>query len=156
MPEPVMRPTSVDARSFVSGVDHPRRRADAETLLELFGSATGEEPVMWGPSIVGFGAYHYRYATGREGDAPAVGFSPRRANLALYVLTGSEESERWLSRLGKHRRGVSCLYVNKLDDVDLDVLRQLVQEGYEHAGGGPDGPAPDRRPDGGARADARA
>ncbi|GHD09224.1 hypothetical protein GCM10008096_21670 [Zhihengliuella salsuginis] len=127
-----MLPTDADPQAFVAAVEHPVRRADAERLLSLFTEATGREPVMWGPSIIGFGAYHYRYASGREGDAPAVGFSPRKANLVLYVLGSHDGAEPLLSRLGKHKRSVACVYVNKLADVDLDVLRELIAESYRH------------------------
>ena len=88
---------------------------------------TGEEPVMWGPSIVGYGSYHYRYASGQEADWPVVGFSPRKQNLSIYIMTGFEASDALLSRLGKHKTGRSCLYVNKLADVDLEVLETLVR-----------------------------
>lgn len=121
------RATDASVEAFIDAVDHPRRREDARTLLELMQRVTGEEPVMWGPSIVGYGSYHYRYASGQEADWPVVGFSPRRQNLSIYIMTGFEESDELLSRLGKHKTGKSCLYVNKLADVDLDVLETLVR-----------------------------
>ncbi|MXW04809.1 MAG: DUF1801 domain-containing protein [Gemmatimonadetes bacterium] len=121
------RPTDASVEAFIDAVDHPRRREDARTLLELMQRVTGEEPVMWGPSIVGYGSYHYRYASGQEADWPVVGFSPRKQNLSIYIMTGFEESDELLSRLGKHKTGKSCLYVNKLADVDLDVLERLVR-----------------------------
>jgi len=121
------RPTDASVEAFIDAVDHPRRREDARTLLELMHRVTGEEPVMWGPSIVGYGSYHYRYASGQEADWPVVGFSPRKQNLSIYIMTGFEESDELLSRLGKHKTGKSCLYVNKLADVDLDVLETLVR-----------------------------
>ena len=126
------QPTDVSVEEFVAGVEHPVRRSDAETLLEMFTRVTGEEPVMWGPSIIGFGQYHYVYDSGREGDAPAVGFSPRTANLTLYVLSDHPDQADLLARLGKHRTSVACLYINKLSDVDLDVLEQLVQTAYRY------------------------
>lgn len=132
MAEPVMRPTDVDPRGFITAMGHPVRRTDAEVLLELMEDATGQPAAMWGASIVGFGHYHYRYASGHEGDAAAVGFSPRKAHLVLYGLTYGETSEPLLVKLGKHRRGVGCVYVNKLADIDLAVLRQMVREGYEY------------------------
>ncbi|MHA7287955.1 DUF1801 domain-containing protein [Arthrobacter sp. MDT3-44] len=132
MADPVLRPTPVDPRAFIAGVEHPVRRADAEVLLELMEETTKQPPRMWGPSIVGFGEYHYRYASGREGDAAAVGFSPRRAHLVLYGLTYADQAEHLLGQLGKHRRGAGCLYVSKLDDINLTILRQLVQEAYNH------------------------
>lgn len=121
------RPTDASVDAFIDAVDHPRRREDARTLLELMQRVTGEEPVMWGPSIVGYGSYHYRYASGQEADWPVVGFSPRKQNLSIYIMTGFEESDELLSRLGKHKTGKSCLYVNKLTDVALDVLESLVR-----------------------------
>ncbi|MXX03821.1 MAG: DUF1801 domain-containing protein [Gemmatimonadetes bacterium] len=121
------RPTDASVEAFIDAVDHPRRREDARTLLELMQRVTGEEPVMWGPSIVGYGSYHYRYASGQEADWPVVGFSPRKQNLSIYIMTGFEESDELLSRLGKHKTGKSCLYVNKLADVDLEVLERLVR-----------------------------
>lgn len=127
------RPTTADPRAFIAAVEHPTRRRDAETLLELFAEATGQPATMWGPSIVGFGRYHYRYDSGREGDFLRVGFSPRRANLALYGLPAAPDSEALLARLGKHKRGVDCVYVNTLADVELGVLRELVGAAYRAA-----------------------
>lgn len=126
------QPTDVSVEDFIAAVEHPVRRSDAETLLEMFTHITGEEPVMWGPSIIGFGQYHYVYDSGREGDAPAVGFSPRKANLTLYVLSDHPEQRDLLARLGKHRTSVACLYINNLADVDLEVLAQLVETGYRY------------------------
>ncbi|MET1034285.1 MAG: DUF1801 domain-containing protein [Arthrobacter sp.] len=132
MSEAKTRPTAVDPRDFVDGVEHPVRHADAHALLALMGDVTGQPPVMWGPSIVGFGSYHYRYRTGREGDAPAVGFSPRAASLSLYGLAYGPHAPALLARLGRHRVGAACLYVNKLADVDPGILRQLVDTGYRY------------------------
>ena len=126
------QPTDVDPREFIAAVEHPVRRADAEVLLELMHKVTGEEPVMWGPSIIGFGSYHYKYASGREGDAPAVGFSPRKASQSLYVLADYPGLDELLSQLGKHKRSVACLYVNKLADIDLDVLTEMVKRCYDY------------------------
>jgi hypothetical protein len=125
-------PTDVPVDVFLASVEHPVRRRDGETVLRLMREVTGQEPVMWGPSIIGFGSYHYKYASGREGDAAAVGFSPRKANLALYGLTYVPGSAPLLERLGKHKTGAACLYVNKLADIDLDVLRELIALGYRH------------------------
>ncbi|MGF9647895.1 DUF1801 domain-containing protein [Pseudarthrobacter oxydans] len=132
MAENKTQPTTVPVDEFLASVEHPGRRADSFELLELMGSITGQESVMWRPGIVGFGSYHYRYASGREGDAAAVGFSPRRANLALYGLTYGPDAERLLPALGKHKTGVSCLYISKLQDVDRDVLAEMVRTGYHH------------------------
>lgn len=123
--------TDVDPADFIASVEHPTRRADAETLLEMMRRVTGCEAKMWGPSIVGFGRYHYTYESGREGEYMLTGFSPRKANLVLYVMPGYEDKDEILGRLGKHRIGKSCLYVNKLADVDLDVLEEIVATGVE-------------------------
>jgi hypothetical protein len=125
-------PTDVPVEEFLASVEHPVRRADGFELLELMKSVTGQDPVMWGPSIVGFGRYHYRYGSGREGDSAAVGFSPRKANLALHGLTYGPDADRLLPVLGKHKTGAACLYVNRLDDVDRDVLAGLIRSGYQH------------------------
>ena len=117
---------SVDA--YLDAVEHPRRRADARTLLALMQRVTGEPPTLWGTSIVGFGSYHYTYASGREGDWPVVGFAPRKQNLALYIMPGFSQYGALLQRLGKHRTGKSCLYLNKLEDVDMAVLEELVRK----------------------------
>ena len=127
MSDPKTRPSDASVEAFIEAVEHPRRREDARILLELMRRVTGEEPVMWGPSIVGFGRYRYRYASGQEGDWPIAGFSPRKQNLSIYIMTGFEASDALLSRLGKHKTGKSCLYVNKLADVDLEVLETLVR-----------------------------
>ncbi len=129
MAENKTKVTDVDPREFIASVEHPTRRADAEVLLEMMTRVTGCAPRMWGPSIVGFGRYHYRYESGREGDFMLTGFSPRKANLVLYVLPGYDDAGADLAELGKHRLGKSCLYVNKLADVDLEVLERLVADG---------------------------
>jgi hypothetical protein len=121
---------SVD--EFLAAVEHPVRRSDGSRLLALMSGITGQEAQMWGPTIVGFGRYHYRYESGREGDAAAVGFSPRKGSLSLYGLTAAPESAGLLGRLGKHRTGAGCLYVNRLEDVDEAVLAELIRAGYRH------------------------
>ena len=123
------QPTKMAPKDFLNTVESERRRQDGLILLDLFGRVTGFNPVMWGPSIVGFGRYQYRYASGREGDFLATGFSPRKANLSIYIMPGYQDYGDILSRLGKHKLGKSCLYVNKLDDIDLDVLAELIRAG---------------------------
>lgn len=123
--------TEVDPQDFIRNVDPQRRREDAQVLLDLFAEVSGYKPRMWGPSIVGFGQYHYTYESGREGDMCATGFSPRKAKMVIYVLPGYTDFSEIMSRLGKHKLGKSCLYINKLDDVDLDVLRELIQAGLK-------------------------
>jgi len=117
--------------AFLDGVQNRRRREDAKRLLGLMIDVTGEPAKMWGTSIVGFGTYHYRYASGREGDFMRVGFAPRKQNLVVYIMPGFSSYDALLAKLGKHRTGKSCLYVNKLDDVDLGVLEELIRDSME-------------------------
>lgn len=124
-------PTEIDPVEFIAAVEHPTRRADAEVLLEMMKRVTGFEPKMWGPTIIGFGRYHYRYESGREGDFLITGFSPRKANLSIYVMPGYDDYSEELGRLGKHKMGKSCLYINKLADVDLAVVEEIVATGVE-------------------------
>lgn len=128
-------PTDVDVAAWLDGVEHPVRRADGRALHEIFARITGEPAKMWGPTMVGYGQYHYRYDTGREGDALAVGFSPRKASLALYGLTYAPESKALLESLGKHKTGAGCLYVNKLADVDVAVLEKMIVLSYPYVVG---------------------
>ena len=129
MAELKTKPTEVSVDEFLNGVEHPVRRADGKVLREMMERVTGERPTMWGPTIVGFGAYHYRYASGHEGDMCRVGYSPRSANLVLYV-GGFADYEALLAKLGKHKRSKACLYVNKLADVDLAVVEEIVKRSY--------------------------
>ena len=133
MAENKTQKTGASVKGFLASVENKRRREDGLTLLEMMREITGLEPEMWGPSIIGFGDYHYKYESGREGDMCLIGFSPRKQSLSLYIMAGSERFDDLLSRLGKHRKGASCLYVNKLADVDMDVLRDLVRESFEQA-----------------------
>ena len=128
MSELKTRQNDGDVDAYLNSVENPRRREDALQVLTLMREVTGEAPRMWGSSIVGFGSYHYTYASGRGGDWPVVGFAPRKQNLVLYIMPGFAGHEALLARLGKHRTGKSCLYVNKLDDIDPDVLEELVRE----------------------------
>ena len=125
------RPTGADVLAFLDAVEHPTRRADGHALCALFERVSGEPASLWGPSIIGFGSYHYRYASGQEGDAPRIAFSPRKANLVLYV-GGYDSYEADLARLGKHKSSKACLYLNKLADVDSAVLEQIVRASWEH------------------------
>ena len=133
MSENVTRETDASVDAFLDRVEHDGRREDARTLLALMERVTGEQPRMWGPAIIGFGKYHYRYDSGREGEMLRVGFSPRKANLALYLIVKGDGFGDMLDRLGKHKRGGSCLYVNKLADVDLNVLESMVARSWELA-----------------------
>ena len=113
---------------FLSSVEHPKRREDGFAVLDLMKKITKEEPKMWGSSIVGFGSYHYRYASGQEGDWMLVGFSPRKASMSLYIMSGFDAYDDLLAKLGKFKTGKSCLYINKLEDVDLKVLEKLIRQ----------------------------
>lgn len=130
MTDPVNRPGSADPLAFIETVEHAVRRRDAMALLELYGRVTGQPPVLWGPSIVGFGAYRYRYATGRTGESAAAGFSPRKAATTLYMPDGFSDRAGLLARLGPHRSSASCLYVTNLEALDLTVLEELVRDSY--------------------------
>jgi hypothetical protein len=117
---------------FLNSVPDEKKRQDSFAILELFQRATGLEPKMWGDSIVGFGSYHYKYASGHQGDAPLTGFSPRKQNFSLYVHYGFDQQAALLQKLGKFKTGKSCLYLNKLADIDLHILRELVEQSVEH------------------------
>ena len=120
------RPTASSVDAFIDAVDDENKRADCRVAARMMAEITGAEGVMWGASIVGFGDYHYRYASGREGDFFEAGFSPRKRALTIYVMAGFSEYEDLLGTLGKYTTGKSCLYVKRLSDVDLDVLREIL------------------------------
>ena len=122
--------TDASVDDFLAGVADPRRREDAQTVCALMTEVTGVPPAMWGTSIVGFGSYEYRYASGQSGTWPAVGMSPRKANVTVYLSSGFDGRDELLSRLGRHSLGKSCLYLPRLSDVDLSVLRELVRRGF--------------------------
>jgi hypothetical protein len=121
--------TDADVTAFLTSVENDTRRQDALALDAMFRRVTGWSPRMWGPTMVGYGQYHYRYETGREGDFLATGFSPRKASLSVYIMPGYQDYAPILERLGKHKLGKSCLYINKLADVDTDVLEELIRAG---------------------------
>ena len=131
MAETKTKPTGVGVESFIDAVENPTRREDARTVCAMMERITGEEPRMWGPSIIGFGSYHYKYDSGHEGIACRLGFSPRKAQLVLYVLTETEGEAELLARLGKHKIGKCCLYINKLADVDMGVLETLTRRAWD-------------------------
>jgi hypothetical protein len=120
---------SVEA--FLNKVEDPRKRADSFAILEIMKQVTGEPPAMWGDAIVGFGSYHYKYASGREGDMPVAGFSPRKQNLTLYIFTGFDEYHALLAKLGKFKTSKACLYIKKLEDVDQEALKELIRQSVE-------------------------
>ncbi|MFE6073404.1 DUF1801 domain-containing protein [Paenibacillus sp. NPDC057886] len=113
---------------FIESVENPKKREDAYQLLDIFTETTGYKAKMWGPSIIGFGAYHYKYESGHEGDAPLVGFSPRKAKISLYFATGDSERENLLKDFGKHTTGKGCVYINKVADIHTDVLKALINQ----------------------------
>ena len=133
MAENKTRKTGASVEDFLSSVENKRRREDGLTLLAMMREITGLQPEMWGPSIIGFDDHHYKYESGREGDMFLTGFSPRKQSLSLYIMDGFNGRDELLTRLGKHRKSVSCLYINKLADVDMDVLRELIQRSYDHS-----------------------
>lgn len=130
MAETKTKATAADPAGFIDAVEPTSKREDAKVLDAMFRRVTGEEPRMWGPSIVGYGSYHYRYASGHEGRSPRLGFSPRKAKHSLYLLgcdgkDTNDAFEALLAKLGKHQRSVACLYVNKLADIDMTVLEEM-------------------------------
>ena len=135
MAEPKTAKTQASVAEFLAGVADPKRRADAQAVAALMAEVTGAEPTMWGTAIVGFGSYHYRYASGREGEWPAVGFSPRKQALVLYLSGGFDGYDDLLNRLGPHSTGKSCLYVKRLSDVDEEALRALIAGGFRQLDG---------------------
>ena len=127
MAELKTKPTEIRVEEFLEGIADTQRRQDCTTIVTLMQEATGAEPKMWGPSIVGFGDYHYKYASGREGDWFQVGFSPRKQNLTLYILSPAPECEALLQQLGKHKQSGSCLHIKALNAVDIEILKALIQ-----------------------------
>ena len=126
------QPAPIDPASFIAAVEDETKRSDCLRLLDLMGSVTGAEPVMWGPSIIGFGNYHYIYESGREGDFFLAGFSPRKTALTLYILAGFSRYDDLMAKLGKFKTGKSCLYIKRLSDVDVNVLTALITESVNH------------------------
>ena len=121
-----------DVTAFLDAVEPEKKREDSFIIMKLMEEVTGEPPTMWGTSIVGFGSYHYRYESGREGDMPLVGFSPRKQAITLYIMTGFDAHDGLLGKLGKYKTGKACLYIKKTEDVDLGVLRELVKQSAEY------------------------
>lgn len=132
MAELKTKATDASVEAFLHGVESEKKREDAFAILALMAEVTGEPAKLWGSSIIGFGSYHYKYASGHEGDACLTGFSPRKQNLVLYILAGFDQYDTLLAKLGKHKTGKSCLYINKLADIDQDVLRELVTQSVNH------------------------
>ena len=131
MAENKTHPTDDNVTEFLSGVENQTRREDGFALLGMMEEITGEQAVLWG-NIVGFGRYHYKYESGREGDMPLVAFSPRKQSMTVYIMPGFAEYDEMLAQLGKHKIGKACLYINKLSDVNEAVLRDLIKHSYDH------------------------
>ena len=132
MAENKTQPTRASVKTFLASVADSKRRADGLAIAALMEELTGSPPKMWGPTIVGFGSYHYKYASGREGDSPLVGFSPRKEALTLYIMGGFDTYEALLGQLGKHKIGKACLYIKSLEDVDLKILKKLITASVKH------------------------
>ncbi|KAB7671223.1 DUF1801 domain-containing protein [Bacillus sp. B1-b2] len=120
--------TDNDVIEFIESVESKAKKEDTYKLVDIFSQISGYPPKMWGPSIIGFGSYHYKYATGHEGDAPIVGFSPRKANISLYLTTDEVIRAKFLKDLGKHKPGKSCVYINKLTDIREEVLNEFIEQ----------------------------
>lgn len=125
-------PTDQSVHDFLEQIEHPGKKSDAYRLLEMMETLTKEKPVMWGPSIIGFGSYHYKYESGREGDMLLTGFSPRAQNFSLYVGASSPVVSPLLPKLGKYSTGKSCLYIKRLSDVDEEVLKKIIERSHKH------------------------
>src|SRR5262252_5782331 len=132
MPENKTKATNVSVSAYIEGLTDPTRRSEARELVEVMQRASGEKPELWGPSIVGFGSYHYKYDSGREGDMPLISFSPRKAALVLYSMLDDSQAKPLLPKLGKHTTGKGCLYIKKLADVDKKVLETLIGNAIAH------------------------
>ena len=132
MAELKTKPNKASVEKFLGSVKDEKKREDSFKVLEMMKRITKEEPILWGPSIVGFGKYHYKYASGREGDWFLTGFSPRKQNLTLYIMSGFKRYNELMKKLGKHKTGSSCLYINKLEDIDMKVLKELITESVKY------------------------
>jgi len=128
MAEQKTKPTGASVEKFINQVADETRREDCFAVARIMEEITGQKPQMWGPSIVGFGSYHYKYASGQEGDWPITGFSPRKSELTLYIMPGFEQHKDLMGQLGKHRTGKSCLYIKRLSDVHVPTLKKLIRE----------------------------
>ena len=131
--EPKMKETDNSVIEFIENIESASKREDAYRLIDIFTETTGHEAKLWGPSIIGFGSYHYKYASGHEGDAPLAGFSPRKAKISLYVSPEDEKRAELLERFGKHTASKGCVYINKVSDIDEQVLKELIQQSVTFA-----------------------
>lgn len=132
MAEIKTKPTAVNVKDFIAAVTDEQKRKDSLVLIDMMSKITKEKPKMWGPGIVGFGSYHYKYESGHEGDMCVTGFSPRKAAISVYILMGFNRSPELMKKLGKFKTGKSCLYVKKLADIDMKVLKELIEESVKY------------------------
>jgi len=132
MAELKTKPNDQSVEAFLNGITDDRKRQDCRAILALMKQVTGAEPKLWGDSIVGFGSYHYRYASGREGDWFLTGFSPRKQKVTLYIMAGFDRYDQLLAKLGQFKTGKACLYIKKLEDIDLETLRELIRLSVDH------------------------
>lgn len=132
MYEPKTKETDSSVIEFIENVDNPKKREDAYKLLDIFTETSGFKAKMWGPSIIGFGSYHYKYASGHEGDAPLAGFSPRKAKISLYFSPEDTKRKELLQNFGKHTTGKACVYVNKVADIDVEILKEMIKSSMNH------------------------
>lgn len=132
MSENKTRPTEASVEAFLDGIENKTRRKDGYTILTLMKKITQEPAVLWGNSLIGFGKVHYKYKSGREGDWFRAGFSPRKQNLTVYIMPGFSRYEELMDKLGKHKTGKGCLYINKLSDIDMNILTELITQSAEH------------------------
>lgn len=134
MSENKTKPTDQSLLDYLNSIEPEKRRLEGLRLNEIYEEATGDKGVLWGNSIVGYGSYHYTYESGREGDAPRTGFSPRKSKLSIYIMGGHSRYEKEMSNLGKFKTGKSCVYVNKLEDINEEVLKKLIKVSYDYMG----------------------
>lgn len=132
MAELKTKPTKQSVEKFLDSIADEQKRQDCRTLVKIMKQITKAQPKMWGPNIVGFGTYHYKYASGREGDWFVAGFSPRKQALTVYIMAGFKRYNALIKKLGKHKKGVSCLYIKRLEDVDLEILKELISQSVSH------------------------
>ncbi len=128
MTENKTQATTASVDDYISAIADELKRKDTQSLLDLLKKITGDAPVLWGDSIIGFGSYHYQYESGREGDMPLIGFSPRKREFAIYIMSGFEQLQAYLKKLGKHKTGKSCLYIKRLSDININALSELMKE----------------------------
>lgn len=132
MAENKTKPTTYPVETFIAEIENKRRQADAMTSLKIYKEVTGLDAVMWGPSIIGFGVHNYVYESGRKGSVPAAAFSPRKANMTFYVGNKFQGADELYAQLGEYRKSTACLYINKLEDVDITVLKEIIKGDYKH------------------------